>query len=280
MSRPTGGYVKLHRKILQSWVADDPVAAWMLCLLVMWANRERGGWQIHGTLMILERGQVATGRDELGKKLRCSGKKIDGLLKRMQESSILDSKRSNRGTIITVLNYDKYQLSQHDTGAAERAAEGATEEPQKGHIRRREKERREKDSSADAPRREKSLKFSDWDLDTAKAMQAAIVEANPYDAITRKANPEAWANEFRLMREADGLSENAISNVLTWALADKFWSANIRSPAKLRKQFGQLSARMRANGNPPKPKGAAWDIPADRANVTPYTPRAGDIVAE
>jgi hypothetical protein len=127
VARPTGGYVKLHRKILNSWVMDDPIAFTMLCLLVMWANREPGIALLHRQSVTLGRGQVATGRDELAKKLRCSKNKIDRLISRCEKDCILGSKRSNQGSIITILNYDKYQVESDSDWAAERAAERAAD---------------------------------------------------------------------------------------------------------------------------------------------------------
>lgn len=146
MARPTGGFVKLHRKILQSWIGDDPVAAWMLCLLVMWANRSKGRAMLHRQLVTLERGQVATGRDELAKKLRCSKNKIDRIISRCEADGILGTKRGNQGSIITILNYDKYQVSVEDErttdGAADRAADGAASGAASGAHREKREERR------------------------------------------------------------------------------------------------------------------------------------------
>lgn len=163
MSRPTGGFVKLHRKILNSWVSDDPVAAWMLCLLVMWANRSPGQAMLHRSLIRLERGQVATGRDELARKLRCSKNKVDRLISQMQAGSILGSKRTNAGTIITILNYDEYQIVSEDDWAANRAANpdatGAAAGAAAGAHREKREERRENSfyaKNARAPRRAKT----------------------------------------------------------------------------------------------------------------------------
>lgn len=44
-------------------------------------------------------------------------------------------------------------------------------------------------------------------------------------------------------------------DVFIWAHNDSFWSANIRSPAKLHKQFEELSAKMEAI-----PKVNLWDL--------------------
>ena len=49
-----------------------------------------------------------------------------------------------------------------------------------------------------------------------------------------------WARTFRLMIDLDERTPAQIEGAIRWAHADDFWSANIHSPRKLRKQFDQL----------------------------------------
>ena len=57
-------------------------------------------------------------------------------------------------------------------------------------------------------------------------------------------NLKTWAKNIRLMRERDGRTHQEICQVFVWANQDDFWRTNILSPAKLRKQYGQLFAKM------------------------------------
>ena len=68
-------------------------------------------------------------------------------------------------------------------------------------------------------------------------------------ATKQKVNLGSWAETIRLMREVDKLDHKDIDEVLKWANADSFWSTNILSMAKLRKQFSQLHAKMTRSKN-------------------------------
>ena len=95
------------------------------------------------------------------------------------------------------------------------------------------------------PQRSK-YKFSDVDYQCAEWFYSLVVKVAPS---SKQPNLESWANVIRLMREADNLTHNDISNVFTWANKDSFWAVNILSPAKLRSKFAQLQAKMNNNNN-------------------------------
>ena len=59
----------------------------------------------------------------------------------------------------------------------------------------------------------------------------------------------AWANTIRLMREKDNREPAAIRALFSWANQDPFWSANILSPEKLRKQWSALAVKRNSQRN-------------------------------
>jgi len=86
--------------------------------------------------------------------------------------------------------------------------------------------------------------FEPMDLEIASTMVLEIAKYNPKFI---KPGPEAlkkWAKDIRLMRTIDGREPRDIRAVIEWSQADDFWRGNIMSPAKLRKQFGQLWTKM------------------------------------
>jgi DNA-binding transcriptional ArsR family regulator len=87
------------------------------------------------------------------------------------------------------------------------------------------------------------FKYSDIDFQCAEWMFNLVLNVAPS---TKKTNLESWANTIRLMRESDELDHKEILSVFQWANSDSFWSLNILSADKLRKQFGQLQAKMNA----------------------------------
>lgn len=89
---------------------------------------------------------------------------------------------------------------------------------------------------------------------------------------------KAWQDPMRLLIDKDGRTPEEVERLIGWSQADEFWRTNILSPAKLRKQAGQLKLKMEASGlrsaiegRPPPSSaqlGAAFASPADRASRT------------
>ena len=84
-------------------------------------------------------------------------------------------------------------------------------------------------------------KFEKCDLDFVDGMINLLTGTNPNFKIPNK---ESWANTIRLMRERDNLDLTLMANVFKWANNDSFWSSNIQSPDKLRKQWNTLSSKF------------------------------------
>lgn len=79
----------------------------------------------------------------------------------------------------------------------------------------------------------------------------------------REPNFTAWTKEVRLMRERDDRTHKEICELFKWAHEDRFWCANILSPAKLREHWDRLSIQ-RAKAAEPKPRGDWWANDATR----------------
>jgi hypothetical protein len=116
VARHTGGWVKLHRKILQSWIGQDGVAMSTLMTLVMWANRLDGKSGLRGQLVTLRRGQLVTSSRELKRQLGFAKTTIERRLALMEKDGIIGTQVGHSGTIITIVNYEKYQLENEDGG--------------------------------------------------------------------------------------------------------------------------------------------------------------------
>lgn len=111
------GYIKLYRQIQETsiWADSNKLKLWLLCLLK--ATHE-GRTQIVGNQTInLEPGQFITGRNDIaddfnrGAKRCCSvdGQTLFRWLKLFENLKMLNIKTTNKYTIVTVLNWDKYQ---------------------------------------------------------------------------------------------------------------------------------------------------------------------------
>ena len=103
-----------------------------------------------------------------------------------------------------------------------------------------------RNSRRDASASRRRDRFSDEDQATAEYIWQRIKQAFPE---TRKPNLAKWSNDVRLMRERDERTHERIRQIFDLAHADEFWSRNILSPSKLRKQFDTLAAKASSNGH-------------------------------
>ncbi|PHF94223.1 hypothetical protein [Bacillus wiedmannii] len=94
-------------------------------------------------------------------------------------------------------------------------------------------------------------KFSTSDLENAKLLFELMLLNNPS---AKEPNLEKWANDFRLMREKDKRTDEQIKYIINWTQKDDFWSTNILSPAKLRKQFDALVVKIKKEKAKTQPK--------------------------
>ena len=103
-------WVKLHRKFLDwEWFDEEGMVKLFLTLLLM-ANYEDKKW--HG--ITVHRGQVLTSRDKLAKKVRLSVRSLRTCLSRLEQTGEIDLQTTNKYTIITISNYDRYQVKEDD----------------------------------------------------------------------------------------------------------------------------------------------------------------------
>ncbi len=91
------------------------------------------------------------------------------------------------------------------------------------------------------------VRYSEQDIETARYMLKLI--ETKFFTMTRQPDLEKWAEDIRKLREIDHHSGEEIAELFTWAHNDEFWSTNIRSPSKLRKQWDTLKVRMSNGGN-------------------------------
>lgn len=77
-----------------------------------------------------------------------------------------------------------------------------------------------------------------------KPAHAMWEKIQPLTKQTKPPNFQTWANDLRLLVENDNRTPEEVWRVFLWANNHPFWQTNILCPAKLRKQFGALFAKM------------------------------------
>ena len=118
------GWIKLHRQIIDHWIASDLelLGAWTYMLLL--ANHAPAKIKVGNQIITVERGSFYTSRRKLMTKFGWSRKKLDGTLAALQREQMLDIKGGSTGTYVSIINYDSYQTY------------GSTEEATWEHTRR------------------------------------------------------------------------------------------------------------------------------------------------
>jgi len=89
-----------------------------------------------------------------------------------------------------------------------------------------------------------------WDLPhqrVAEKLKESMLQNNPKAKIPEKL--DEWANTVRLMVKIDKRTLDEIIEVMDWSQKDSFWKTNILSMGKLRKQFDQLTMKMKRSKN-------------------------------
>ena len=115
------GYVKVYRQIKNTSVWADPnkLKLWLYCL--MEASYDDHEVFVGAQRLSLKKGQFITGRNQLEKDfnvgcaraVHVSGSTLVRWLKLFEKSEMLNIKNTNKYSIVTVLNWDKYQNDEH-----------------------------------------------------------------------------------------------------------------------------------------------------------------------
>lgn len=233
------GYILLHRAILDNpmWLAEafDRARAWIDLLLL--ANHADSYFRVRGVRVDIKRGQVGHSAVTLAKRWRWSRGKVKRFLNELEKDQQIVQQKNNVTTLITIINYDAYQKNKPANSTTKETAS----EQQKG-SKRAQTSKDINDSSNDD--QIASKKYSAEDLSLAEFIFTKILTVAPK---TKKPNFDTWADIIRLMRAQDGLTHSEIREAFIWANSDQFWSTNILSPEKLRKQFSTLHAQSNKN---------------------------------
>ena len=100
-------WVKLHEALLDWEWHDDPMSVSLVVHLLLMANYKDVNY--HGT--VIKRGQRMIKVTELADRVGMSRQQIRTRLERLQESGFLTLTPTNKTTLITICNYDRYQCN-------------------------------------------------------------------------------------------------------------------------------------------------------------------------
>lgn len=106
------GWIKLHRKILDCFIWQDKpfdkARAWIDLLLLAVHSEKK--MLIDGDVTVINRGSFFTSRIKLADRWGWSVKKVDSYLNLLEKEEMIATVRTAKGTAITIVNYENYQL--------------------------------------------------------------------------------------------------------------------------------------------------------------------------
>jgi hypothetical protein len=109
------GWIKLHRKILDSTIFDnaDLLKVWIWCLLK--ATHDDYTQLVGLQVVELTKGQFITGRFKGAEELKLNPSTFYKYLKVLEKLNMIDLNSNNKMTIVTIVNWGKYQLDENET---------------------------------------------------------------------------------------------------------------------------------------------------------------------
>ena len=108
------GWVKIHRKIWDNPIVtkdNDYLSVWIY-LLTNAAHRSHSVMWC-GERIELKPGQLITGRKKISKDTKVNEEKVRRIIKALKSDHQIDQQTTNQGSLISILNWDKYQINDH-----------------------------------------------------------------------------------------------------------------------------------------------------------------------
>ena len=126
----SNGWIKLHRKILDCFIWQDKpydkARAWIDLLLIAMHNDKK--MLIDDEVVMIQRGSFMTSIVKLADRWGWSRNKVVRYLDMLESEQMLNTKRTQKGTLITIVKYDDYQLSDTSCESTNESTYGATNE--------------------------------------------------------------------------------------------------------------------------------------------------------
>lgn len=264
------GWIKLHRKIIESTIWDKPplyLKVWMYLLISAQHAQYKG----------LKRGQISTSipdiieackwhvgarverptKDQVYQVLSFLRKPDGGGHESDTEATMIATTKATHGMLVEVLNYSVYQDSgedeSNDEGNDETDTKPAREQRQPNNINKNvknDKNEQEKELKKSSSQKNAKRVYSEDDrvYKLAKRFHELAYE-NALQLGTshliKEPNFQKWADTFRLILERDKIPEVELGEVIKYGLNENFYRTIIFSPANLREHYPKILTHMR-----------------------------------
>lgn len=249
------GWIKLHRKILNSTVFDNPdlLKVWIWCLLKATHNERI---QMVGLQEVfLEKGEFVFGRKVASSELKMSESKTYRLIKKLESLENLHIKTNNKFSIVTIVNWEFYQIEDcnNEQQFEQQMNNKRTTNEQQMNTNKNVKNIKnnsslEKTPNNPKPKIKKVFSNEDKEYKLANYLSKQITKRLNVP-LQKEETLQKWSIEFERMQRLDGYDIEDIKNVLVFSQQDSFWQNNIMSAGKFRKQYLTLLGKMKQAGD-------------------------------
>lgn len=189
----TEGYIKIHRKILESAIFRlGAEAIGVLTILLLKANWKPLKWldEATGEEILIPRGTFVTSRKSLSIMCGLSEQKIRTWIAKFKKAKIITSKSTSKSTIISILNYNKYQ----DLPTSQLTNTSTSHQPGSNQPSTTSKEVKEvkKERNTHSDRLDQPVGKPDWKTEPVRALAYAYkrLKGVPHEEVL-------WNDEFR-----------------------------------------------------------------------------------
>ena len=238
------GYIKLYRKITNSFVWTNPnmLKLWLLCL--MKASHKESKFLFNGKEVVVSSGQFVTGGYAIAKEFnegassdnQVVGRTLWRWLKKFENEEMLSIKSTTKYSVITINNWHEYQSNDNQV-----SSECQTTVKRVSTYKNDKNDKNEKNIKDNS---RKSAKRT-YDEDSIYYQLSVFLFEE-----MKKNNPEVkhpdfdkWADEVRKMVELDGRKEEQVKNMIIWSQSNDFWKGIVLSTKKLREKYDQMKVQ-------------------------------------
>lgn len=236
------GYVKLYRKVMDSFVWTNPnmYKLWSLCL--MKASHESRKFLFNGKEIWLNSGEFVTGRDAITFEMnrgvksehQVNSASVWRWLKKFESEQMLNIKSTTKYSVISINNWEEYQ------GGEQQVNINRTTSEQQVNTNKNEKNEKNEKNNNPRNKRKKRVYADD---DPNKILAKTLLKLIRKNQEIKEPDLDKWANTIRLTIEADKRSGKEVQEMIVWASQHEFWSTVVLSPSSLRKNFDKMRAQ-------------------------------------
>lgn len=258
------GWIKIHRKLLEwEWFGNSMMVHLFVYFLLK-ANRVDKKW--NG--IEVKRGQLITGINSLNKDTGISVQSLRTCIKRLKSTGEITIKSTNKNSIITICNYDDYQLEETTTNKQinKQTNKQLTNNQQTTNNKQEYKEIKEYKKEylseiliSDFPELNKT--YLDISIAFQELFKNNLKEAGASTSKIEKAKGN-WIDSIRMIIEIDKYSIEDLQQAYKFLQTNNFWKKNILSASKLREKMDKIKLELNSTKNEGRNRANFEDIDA------------------